>query len=101
MHSYLKEKYYFINELDTNIINQQDKQTILIYRNYSGTKVQEKQIVNYNIVCKKHGIKFILANDVKLAIKLDLIGVYLPSFNNSFKHLSYSRKKFHNAWICA
>ena len=30
---------------------------------------------------------------MKLAIKLDLDGVYIPAFNNSFKHLSYSYKK--------
>ena len=35
----------------------------------------------------------ILANDVKLAIKLGLDGAYLPSFNNEFHHLSYSFKK--------
>jgi thiamine-phosphate pyrophosphorylase len=93
MHNYLKEKYYFINKLDTNIIKQQDKQTTLIYRNYSDTKIEEKKILNYNALCRRHGIKFIFANDVKLAIKLNLGGVYLPSFNNSFKHLSYSRKK--------
>ena len=43
MHNYLKEKYYFINKLDTNIIKQQDKQTTLIYRNYTDTKIQEKK----------------------------------------------------------
>ena len=93
MHNYLKEKYYFINKLDTNIIKHQDKQTTLIYRNYSDTKVTEKQILNYNSECRKYGIKFIFANDVRLAIKLNLMGVYLPSFNNTFEHLSYSRKK--------
>ena len=93
MHNYLKEKYYFINKLDTNIIKHQDKQTTLIYRNYSDTKVKEKQILDYNSECRKRGIKFIFANDVRLAIKLNLTGVYLPSFNNSFDHLSYSRKK--------
>ena len=93
MHKYLREKYYFINKLDTNIISQQSKGTILIYRNYSVIKVQEKDILNYNKICKKYGIKFIFANNIKLAIKLNLNGVYLPSFNNSFKHLSYSKKK--------
>ncbi len=34
-----------------------------------------------------------MANNIKLAIKLDLDGVYLPSFNKSYAHLSYSYKK--------
>ena len=34
-----------------------------------------------------------LANDVKLALDLNLDGAYLPSFNKSFSHLNYSLKK--------
>ena len=33
-----------------------------------------------------------MANNVKLAIQLNLEGVYLPSFNKEFIHLSYSLK---------
>ena len=40
-------KYYFINKFDTNIINKQDKQTIIIYRNYSSKKIDEKTILDY------------------------------------------------------
>jgi len=42
---------------------------------------------------KKKGNKFLLANDFKLALKLKLDGVYLPSFNNTFNHLSYTKMK--------
>ena len=34
-----------------------------------------------------------MSNDIKLAIKLDLDGVYIPAFNKSVNHLSYSLKK--------
>ncbi len=47
-------------------------------------------------ICKKYKIELILANDVKLAIKLKLNGAYLPSFNKNFNHLSYSLKKDFN-----
>ena len=43
--------------------------------------------------CKQKRIKFYLSNNVKLAIKLGLDGAYIPSFNDSFKHLNYSLKK--------
>ena len=33
-----------------------------------------------------------MSNNIKLALKLDLDGAYLPSFNNNFYHLSYSYK---------
>lgn len=42
---------------------------------------------------KARRIKFFIANNVKLAIKLNLDGVYISSFNKCLKHLSYSLKK--------
>ena len=86
-------KYYFINKFDTNNIDKQDKQTIIIYRNYSSKTPDEEQIIKIKKYCKKKSIIFYLSNNVKLAIKLNLDGVYIPSFNNSFKHLSYSFKR--------
>ena len=86
-------KYYFINKFDTNNINKQDKQTIIIYRNYSSKVLDEKVILNIKKYCKKKSIKFYLSNNIKLALKLDLDGAYIPAFNTSSKHLAYSFKK--------
>ena len=86
-------KYYFINKFDTNNINKQDKQTIIIYRNYSAGMRDEKVILDIKKYCKKKLIKFYLSNNIKLALKLDLDGVYIPAFNTSLKHLAYSYKK--------
>ena len=86
-------KYYFISKFDTNNIDKQDKQTAIIYRNYSSKLQDQTLILNIKKYCKKKSIKFYLSNDVKLAIKLDLDGAYIPAFNKSLKHLSYSYKK--------
>ena len=86
-------KYYFINKFDTNNINRQDKQTTIIYRNYSNNSLDQKLILKIKEFCKKKSIKFYLSNDIKLAIKLGLDGAYIPSFNKSFKHLAYNYKK--------
>ena len=43
--------------------------------------------------CKKKSIKFYLSNNIRLAIKLDLDGVYIPAFNKSLNHLAFSFKK--------
>ena len=85
-------KYYFINKFDTNNIDKQDKQTTIIYRNYS-TKIDPSLILKIKSYCKKKSIKFYLSNNIKLAIKLNLDGVYIPSFNKSLKHLTYSYKR--------
>ena len=87
------KKYYFINKFETNIIDKQDKQTIIIFRKYTQNLPNEELILKIKKYCKKKGIKFYLSNNIKLAIKLDLDGAYIPSFNKSFEHLSYSLKK--------
>ena len=87
------QKYYFINKFDTNIINKLDKRTTIIYRNYSIKLPNEDLILKIKKYCKKRGIELYLSNNVKLAIKLNLNGAYIPSFNKKFDHLSYSIKK--------
>jgi len=93
MHLDNKTKYYFINKLDTNNIKKLDKNTIIIYRNYSLKKLDENLILKIKNFYKLRSIKFYLANNVKLAIKLDLDGAYIPSFSKSMRHLSFSYKK--------
>ena len=95
MHYNIKNKYYFINKFDTNVIDQQDKLTTIIYRNYKLKKVDELSLIKVKDFCKNKGLKFFLSNNIKLAIKLNLDGAYIPSFNKSFAHLSYTlNKKF-------
>ena len=89
----MNRKYYFINKFDTNNIDKQDKQTIIIFRNYSSKSHHEELIVKIKKYCKKKSLKFYLSNNIKLAIKLNLDGAYIPSFNKTFKHLAYSQKK--------
>ena len=92
MHNKILNKYYFINKFDQSHIDKQDKKTILIYRNYNH-QTDEKIIIKIKDYCKKKGNKFLLSNNIKLAIKLNLDGAYIPSFNKDKKHLSYSFKK--------
>ena len=93
MHNNLKTKYYFINKFDTNNINKQDRQTIIIYRNYSTKTIDRLLILKIRNYCKKKKIKFFISNNIKLAINLNLDGVYLPSFNQNFNHLGYTLKQ--------
>lgn len=92
MHKYNLQKYYFISEYDTNLISEQDKKTNIIYRNYV-QKIDVQKILKLKKFCKKKGYKLFLSNNVKLAVNLDLNGVYLPSFNKSYHHLFYNFKK--------
>ena len=89
-------KYYFINKFETNNIDGLDNQTAVIYRNYNTKFSDEDVILKIKKYCKKKRIKFYLSNNIKLAVKLNLDGAYIPSFNKSTKHLAFSLKKnFH------
>jgi thiamine-phosphate pyrophosphorylase len=92
MHNKILNRYYFINKFDQSHINKQDKKTIIIYRNHNQA-LDKRLIIKIKNYCKKKGNKFLLSNNVKLAINLDLDGVYISSFNKDKKHLSFSLKK--------
>jgi len=92
MHKKLLLNYYFIEKFEKSNLDIQDKNTTIIYRNYKEA-CNIKKILDLKNYCKKKGLKFLLANNIKLAIKLDLDGAYLPSFNKNYIHLSYQFKK--------
>ena len=43
--------------------------------------------------CKKFGFKLFISNNIKLALKMGLDGVYLPAFNKKLKYYNLSRKR--------
>ena len=72
-----------------------EKNTGVIFRNYK-KKIDLKTVIKFNKLCKKYGLRFYLANNIKLALQANLNGVYIPSFNkslnlNNFKNF---RKNF-------
>ena len=94
MHVNFLSKYYFINNCDTNNLSKLDKNTAIIFRNYNSLN-NLNTILDLKRFCKINGYKFFLSNNVKLALNLNLDGAYIPSFNRSTKHLSFSlTKKF-------
>tara|TARA_Y100000768_G_C23932089_1_gene660624 strand:- start:237 stop:776 length:540 start_codon:yes stop_codon:yes gene_type:complete len=92
MHVFFK-KYFFIDNFDTKILDYQDKQTSIIYRNYHENIINLRSIIKLRNYCKKKKIKFYIANNIKLALRLNADGAYIPSFNKSITHLNYSFNK--------
>ena len=91
MHKNLPKYFYFIDKFEKDHIKNINKNIAIIYRNYS-KKIDINLIKNIKAQLKKKKIRFFLANNIKIAIKLNLDGVYIPSFNNEFKINSYSKK---------
>ena len=92
MHNVILKKYYFINKFNINNIDKLEKNTIIIYRNYRKKKVTS-DIIKLKKYCKIKGIKLYISNNIKLAMKMNVAGVYIPSFNKDFRHLSFKFKK--------
>ena len=89
MHNYL-EIYYFIDKFNLKELSNIKRKINIVLRDYS-KKNNLNEILKTKTFCKKKGFKFYLANNLKLAVKLGLDGVYLPSFNQF--------KKYHNLTI--
>ena len=92
MHKNLPKYYYFIDKFEKDDIKNINKNIAIIYRNYS-KKIDINLIQNIKKKLKKLKIKFFLANNIKLAIKLNLDGVYIPSYNTELKINSFSKRK--------
>ena len=82
---------YFINKFDPHHIKKLNKNISIIYRNYKSS-FDSNLIIKIRNFCKKYNRNLYLANNIKMAIKYNLDGAYIPSFNNDFKHLNYKTK---------
>ena len=91
MHYNIPRKFYFINSFKKNNIDILDDYTAVIYRNYK-KKIDVSEIIKIRDYCWKKKIKLFLSNNFKISLKLNLNGVYLPSFNEDFRHLGYKLK---------
>ena len=93
MHKYL-EIYYFIDRFDFKELSEIKKKINIIFRDYN-RKIEENEILKTKFFCKKKGFNLFLANNIKLATKLGLDGVYLPAFNKNLNYKNVSSfKKF-------
>jgi thiamine-phosphate pyrophosphorylase len=80
MHNKLVNFYYFIENFNYDEIINLPKKINIIFRNYTKTP-DELQLLKLKKICNRTQRKLFLANDYKLVIKLNLDGVYIPSFN--------------------
>ena len=92
MHKLLNKYYCFIEKYQSELVNNLPKNSTIIYRNYQ-KPFDLSTIIKLKKICKKKNLNFILSNNIKLAIKLNLDGAYIPSFNKNLTHNSFQLKK--------
>ena len=86
MHKNL-EIYYFIDKINLKELSGIKKKINIIFRDYK-REIDENEILKIRYFCKKKGFNLYLANNVKLAVKLGLHGVYLPAFNKNLNFMN-------------
>ena len=88
-----KSIYYYIDKFDKDEIDKLDKLISIIYRNYSN-KISEKEIKYLVDFCKSQRRKVYISNNLKLALKFNFDGIYIPSFNKILKYKNIYKKNF-------
>ena len=92
MHYQLPKIFCFISNYQENYIKRLQKNIAIIYRNYN-KNINKREIIKIKNLCKKTKWKFFISNNIKMALKLDLDGVYIPSFNKDLKINCFNKKK--------
>jgi len=92
MHNFFNKYYCFIDKYQSELIEVLPKNTTIIFRDYKNS-YNLQILIKLKNICKKKNFYFFLSNNVKLAIKLNLNGAYIPSFNKDFTYNSFNLKK--------
>jgi thiamine-phosphate pyrophosphorylase len=91
-----KNKYFLIIEsikdIELRNINKYNK-FIIIYRNKI-TVDNINDLLKFRKTCKIKFIEFYVANDFKLSILLNSDGIYLSSYNKTFKSLNFKNSNY-------
>ena len=82
MHNNNYKKYYFLNKFDYSHLINLDQSISFIWRN-KNDQTSLKSLIELRNFCKKHQRKLFLRNDSKLAIKLNVDGLYISSTNKN------------------
>ena len=84
MHKKLPKIYHYIDEFNYNYIKALHKDIALIFRNYD-KKIDQNLIKKIKLFCDKNNRKLFISNNLNIAIKHNLNGIYIPSFNRNLK----------------
>ena len=81
--------YYFVDEFNHAELIKLSKNINIIYRNYK-KNIDISTLISLKNYCKKNRINFFISNNVKLAIKYQLDGIYIPAFNSKINFIKFS-----------
>ena len=85
--------FYYIDNFNKSEIQKLDRSISIIYRNYYRS-MKKKDIMDLIKLCKNHGRKVYFSNNLKIALKYNFNGLYIPSFNKHLKYKNIQKKNF-------
>ena len=88
MQKKFSQLYYFIDEYNHSDLSKLSKNINIIYRNYK-KNINISTLISIKNYCKKNKINFFISNDVNLALKYQLDGVYIPAFNKQINYIKF------------
>ena len=91
MHKYLPNFFVFLDQYNSQLFKHNNINIGVIYRNYNNPH-REVELIKIAKACKKKRYKIFVSNDIKLALKVNADGIYIPSFNKT-KRFSNLEKK--------
>ena len=103
MHKKLPIFYIFVDKYNREIFKNKNLNIGVIYRNYNDNN-RLIELIKIAKACKRNRYQLFVSNDIKLALKVKANGIYIPSFNKTFKHIKKENKNLlilgsaHNQW---
>ena len=91
MHKYYNV-YYFIDNFNFKELSKINWKINIVYRNYKSSNNLE-DLIKIKKFCRKLRFKLFISNNLKLALKMNLDGVYLPAFNKKLNYSNLNLKK--------
>ena len=88
-----KSIYYYIDKFNKDEIDKLDRCISIIYRNYSNN-INEDEIRDLRNFCKTQRRKVYISNNIKIALKFNFNGIYIPSFNKTLIYKNIYKKNF-------
>ena len=86
-----KSIYYYIDKFNRDEIYKLNKTINIIYRNYSN-RFNKKEILELVTFCKNQRRKVYISNNLKVALRFNFDGVYIPSFAKTLNYKNIPKK---------
>ena len=93
MHKHLPNFFVFLDQFNNQIFKNNNTNIGVIYRNYKASN-RETELIKIAKECKKKRYPLYVSNDLKLALKVQADGIYIPSFNKTKRFLNMGKKNF-------